>query len=297
MLNKHNIEVKLLHKCRFCNDEAYQFVENCLHLNKHINNDHANDLNIFYNKIASLELDSNFKCNTCSKAFANIQGLRRHERIHRISKPSSIDCKLIRQSIENRLGVDPIYMIDNSNNVTDNNILLNNELSTTNPAASSGIDITELINYSSIPEGIDDLLNPYTWINDDIIDYYINQVLLNGINREEYVYIPPFITSNFNNICLRSLFSYLQKFKQWKFVYMPLNVTESHWVLGVISKQDNSIKLFDPLMGNMINNYIEDAFQQYSISIHRSDIRIISQTYANMLHQNIVRSYIQPRAF
>jgi len=254
---KHSINVTLLFSCRFCEEDNYILQASRNALTTHVQLAHEQLAENLQKQVHELEKSCCFKCIICDKSFPSDKALSCHSAKHKILKTGYTNLKEIRQSLESKLTYKPrLYLThqDNSNLVETAATFptTNSEESLNVNTENLGINIKEIL-VSPTLENVSDLTDPYKFISDDTIDYYISNILLKSsiLNREEYIYVPPVINANIPSINKQSLFNYLQEYSKWKYVILPLNVNNSHWVIVLMERESNNILLVDPLHQNI----------------------------------------------
>jgi len=124
--------------------------------------------------------------------------------MHLIKRPDNKQVKKLRDSIESEMRLVKKPRVVKVSNAVTSPILDENtvEPSLATPTSTDfhrdiSVDIGEILNFDLSMIDVDELLNPYTDLTEDVINNYIVNMLIKN-NNNKVCYINPLITSNFS---------------------------------------------------------------------------------------------------
>src|SRR3989338_197939 len=108
------------------------------------------------------------------------------------------------------------------------------------------------------------LLDPKTWLNDTIIDYWIEVISRKNTNPI-YGFVGVFFYEKIKTLDGRiKVQSWLQHLdlKVVRLIFIPINITNFHWILAVLDLDNQSLNLFDSLHGGAPRTSSKEALLQ-----------------------------------
>ncbi|EGV63326.1 Ulp1 protease family protein [Yamadazyma tenuis] len=127
-------------------------------------------------------------------------------------------------------------------------------------------------------------LRPQQWLNDNIIDYYFN--LISDQNSDYYSWTSHFYTTlqerGYDGVRRWSKRRKLNLFEK-KLIFIPINISSTHWALSIINNQNKTIEYFDSLRiisGEfsglyLIKSYMEGEVIRLGASVDISEYRFL----------------------
>ncbi|KAH3665470.1 hypothetical protein OGAPHI_003654 [Ogataea philodendri] len=95
------------------------------------------------------------------------------------------------------------------------------------------------------------------WLNDNVIDFYMSLICERAKNDPSLPQIHIFSTHFYTNLSTKGYSSVKRWTKRAKvdvtkldYIFVPINLNQSHWALGVINNKEKAFQYYDSLYGN-----------------------------------------------